>query len=64
MGAPRTPGSQPPRLFRTNGTTKQLATIADCPETPYFNDIERTDLALTKAITRLTDRPDSLANVM
>jgi alkylhydroperoxidase family enzyme len=39
-------------------TPERLGTVAGWRETPYFSDPERTALALTEAVTRLSDRPD------
>ena len=37
---------------------EQLFAVAAWRESPYFTDAERAALALTEAVTRLTDRPD------
>src|ERR671916_1652821 len=37
---------------------ERLFAVAAWRETPYFTDAERAALALTEAITRLSDRPD------
>ena len=39
-------------------TDERLFTVAAWREAPYFTDAERAALALTEAVTRLTDRPD------
>ena len=39
-------------------TDERLATVAAWREAPYFSDAERAALALTEAVTRLSDRPD------
>jgi AhpD family alkylhydroperoxidase len=39
-------------------TPERLGTVAAWRETPYFTDPERAALALTEAVTRLSDRPD------
>ena len=39
-------------------TPERLGTVAAWRETPYFTDAERAALALTEAVTRLSDRPD------
>jgi AhpD family alkylhydroperoxidase len=47
------------RHARENGETdERLATVAAWRETPYFTDAERAALALTEAVTRLSDRSD------
>jgi AhpD family alkylhydroperoxidase len=39
-------------------TDDRLFSVAAWRETPYFTDAERAALALTEAVTRLSDRPD------
>jgi AhpD family alkylhydroperoxidase len=39
-------------------TDARLFTVVAWRDTPYFNDAERAALALTEAVTRLSDRPD------
>ena len=39
-------------------TDERLFAVAAWRDTPYFNDAERAALALTEAVTRLSDRPD------
>ena len=39
-------------------TDERLFTLAAWREAPYFTDAERAALALTEAVTRLSDRPD------
>jgi AhpD family alkylhydroperoxidase len=39
-------------------TTERLFAVAAWRETPYFSDAERAALALTEAVTRLSDRAD------
>ena len=39
-------------------TDERLHAIAGWRDAPYFNDAERAALALTEAVTRLSDRPD------
>jgi AhpD family alkylhydroperoxidase len=47
------------RQSRKNGATEeQVYTIAAWRETPWFSDEERAVLALTEAITRLSDNPN------
>jgi len=38
-------------------TAERLATVAAWREAPFFTDAERAALALTEAVTRLSDRP-------
>ena len=48
-----------PRLAKKAGETdERLFAVAAWRETPYFTDDERAALALTEAITRVSDRPD------
>ncbi len=45
--------------MRTAGEPDQrIDTVAAWREAPYFTDAERAALALTEAVTRLSDRPD------
>ena len=39
-------------------TDERLFSVAAWREAPYFTDAERAALALTEAVTRLSDRPD------
>ena len=39
-------------------TDERLYTVAAWRDAPYFTDAERAALALTEAVTRLSDRPD------
>ena len=39
-------------------TDERLFTVAAWRDAPYFTDAERAALALTEAVTRLSDRPD------
>jgi len=48
-----------PRIARKAGETdERLFAVAAWRETPYFTDAERAALALTEALTRLSDRAD------
>jgi len=48
-----------PRLMKKAGETDQrLFAVAAWRDTPYFTDAERAALALTEAVTRLSDRAD------
>lgn len=45
-------------LKKQGETVERLFTIAAWREAPYFTEAERAALALTEAVTRLSDRPD------
>ncbi|MGH3785915.1 MAG: carboxymuconolactone decarboxylase family protein [Pseudonocardiaceae bacterium] len=48
-----------PRIAKKAGETdERLFAVAAWRDTPYFTDAERAALALTEAVTRLSDRPD------
>src|SRR6201995_2228143 len=48
-----------PRMMRKAGETdERLCAVAAWRDAPYFTDAERAALALTEAVTRLSDRPD------
>jgi AhpD family alkylhydroperoxidase len=48
-----------PRMMKKAGETdERIHAVAAWRETPYFTDAERAALALTEAVTRLSDRPD------
>ena len=48
-----------PRIAKKAGETdERLHAVAAWRDTPYFNDAERAALALTEAVTRLTDHVD------
>jgi AhpD family alkylhydroperoxidase len=48
-----------PRIARKAGETdERLFAVAAWRDTPYFTDEERAALALTEAVTRLSDRTD------
>src|SRR5262245_20065525 len=52
-----------PRLARKAGETdKRLFAVGAWRETPYFTDAERAALALTEALTRVSDRPDAVSD--
>jgi AhpD family alkylhydroperoxidase len=40
----------------------RIFTLAAWRETPYFTDAERAALALTEAVTRIADRPESVSD--
>ena len=47
------------RLAKMSGETdERLFAVAAWRDAPYFTDAERAALALTEAVTRLSDRPD------
>jgi AhpD family alkylhydroperoxidase len=41
-------------------TDERVFTVAAWRDAPYFTDAERAALALTEAVTRISDRPDSV----
>jgi AhpD family alkylhydroperoxidase len=45
-------------LKKSGETDERLFAVAAWRDAPYFTDAERVALALTEAITRLSDRPD------
>lgn len=45
-------------LQHQHETNERLFAVAAWRDTPYFSDAERAALALTEAVTRLSDRPD------
>jgi len=45
-------------LKKAGETDERLFALADWRDAPYFTDAEGAALALTEAITRLSDRPD------
>ncbi len=48
-----------PRLLKKAGETdERLFAVAAWRDAPYFTEAERAALALTEAVTRLSDRPD------
>ena len=48
-----------PRMMKKAGETdERLFAVAAWRDTPYFDDAERAALALTEAVTRLSDRAD------
>jgi len=46
------------KLKEVEETDERLLTVAAWREAPYFTDAERAALALTEAVTRLSDRED------
>src|SRR5262245_24722100 len=52
-----------PRLAKRAGETdERLFAVGAWRETPYFTDAERAALALTEALTRLSDRSDAVSD--
>jgi AhpD family alkylhydroperoxidase len=45
-------------MKKAGETDERLFAVAAWREAPYFTDAERAALALTEAVTRLSDRPD------
>jgi alkylhydroperoxidase family enzyme len=43
-------------------TDERLFAVAAWRDAPYFNDAERAALVLTEAVTRISDRPDSVTD--
>jgi AhpD family alkylhydroperoxidase len=46
------------RFKKAEDTNERLFAVAAWRDAPYFTDAERAALALTEAVTRLSDRPD------
>jgi alkylhydroperoxidase family enzyme len=46
------------RFKKPEETVERLFAVSAWRETPYFTDAERAALALSEAVTRLSDRPD------
>lgn len=54
-----------PRIARKLGETdERLFAVAAWRESPYFSDAERAALALTEAVTRLSDRADPVPDTI
>lgn len=54
-----------PRLAKKYGETdERLFAVAAWREAPYFTDAERAALALTEAVTRLSDREDAVPDAI
>jgi AhpD family alkylhydroperoxidase len=49
---------------RTDETEERLFTVAAWRHAPYFTDAERAALALTEAVTRLSDRSDPVPDAI
>ena len=54
-----------PKLAKKAGETdERLFAVAAWRETPYFSDSERAALALTEALTRISDRADAVPDAI
>ena len=54
-----------PRYLKQAGESdERLFAVAAWREAPYFTDAERAALALTEAVTRLSDRPDPVPDAI
>jgi AhpD family alkylhydroperoxidase len=54
-----------PRYMKEAGETdERLFTVAAWRDAPYFTDAERAALALTEAVTRLSDGPDPVPDAI
>ncbi|QIG99608.1 MULTISPECIES: carboxymuconolactone decarboxylase family protein [unclassified Bradyrhizobium] len=54
-----------PKLARRAGETdERLFAVGAWRDTPYFSDAERAALALTEAVTRLSDREDPVTDAV
>ena len=51
-------------LKQAGESDERLFAVAAWRETPYFSDAERAALALTEAVTRLSDRPDPVSDAI
>ena len=49
-------------LRKAGESEERIATVAAWREAPWFTDAERAALALTEAVTRIADRPDSITD--
>src|SRR5262245_27886170 len=52
------------QLKKAGETDERLFALAAWRDAPYFTDAERAALALTEAITRLSDRPDPVPDAV
>src|SRR5262249_13885947 len=54
-----------PRLMKKQGETdERLFAVAAWRDAPYFSDGERAALALTEALTRISDNPDPVPDAL
>ena len=51
-------------LRKLGETEDRITAVAAWRETPYFDDAERSALALTESVTRLADRPDAVPDLV
>ena len=51
-------------VFKDPETAERLTTLAAWRETTFFTDAERAALALTEAVTRLSDRSDPVPDAV
>src|ERR671910_2298799 len=51
-------------LKKAGETDERVFAVAAWREAPYFTDAERAALALTEAVTRLSDRPDPVPDAI
>lgn len=51
-------------VFKDDETPERLVTVAAWRETTFFTDAERAALALTEAVTRLSDRSDPVPDAI
>jgi AhpD family alkylhydroperoxidase len=49
-------------LREAGESVERIATVAAWREAPWFSDAERAALALTEAVTRIADRPESITD--
>src|SRR5437899_12479385 len=49
-------------LRKVGETDERLFAVAAWRDAPYFTDAERAALALTEALTRISDRPDAVSD--
>lgn len=47
---------------KTGESDERLFAVSAWREAPYFNEAERAALALTEALTRISDRPDAVSD--
>ena len=51
-------------LRKAGESDEKIDTVAGWPDAPYFDDAERAALALTEAVTRLSDRSDPVPDAV
>jgi AhpD family alkylhydroperoxidase len=52
------------KMMRKDETDERLFAVAAWRDAPYFTDAERAALALTEAVTRLSDREDPVSDAI